>query len=370
MFSISSAPYFLLYVMISFVCIIITLLLWKSEISWKESAAQGVMGLVIALAATASGKYYMLSDVEILNGQVVSKHRDHDHYVETYETCSTDSKGNRSCTTHYEDHYTVDVYFKTTIGKIVLMSLDSTWRSVYDTPSPKEYTEASKGTPVSRESSYINYVKNASHSLIGGNVSEEIKATVNTPPYPRVHNHYKVNRVLTSNVTIHPSIKKEVTDIFNERLKTIGPRSKANAFVLFTNYPDSQYRYFLESAWSGGKKNDVIIVVGTDAGGTGKSKYPRIGWVEIMTFAGNRGNTLLAEQLGRTIKEYEYFTPEVANLSLDMISQKFDLPKMEDYEYLKDEIDPPTWLVIVLSFAQLILGLLLGAFFSQNDALH
>lgn len=369
MFSVASIPYFILYIGISLCCVTLTLWLWKGEISVKESLIQLALGIVVALLATAAGKYYMLSDIEILNGQVTSKHRDHDHWVESYQCmCTTNSKGVQSCSTCYRDHYTVDWYFNTTIGKIGVKSLDSEFRSVYNTPDPKLYSSARKGTPVSRESVYTNYVKNASYSLFQGAADSDV-TTCTIPNYPRVHSIYKVNRVIVAGAGITGAARKQLSSAFNTHLKQLGPHKKVNSFVLFTSCKDQTYKSYLDIAWQGGKKNDVVFIIGTD-GSTNDEGYPAISWADVMTFAGNRGNMMLAEKAKRTISEYEYFEIETLDDVMNDISRDFKLPNMEDYEYLQNEIDPPVWLVIVLSFVQLLLGMGAGLFFSQNDTFH
>src|SRR5690554_6260129 len=86
---------------------------WKFHhtITWPEVAAQTLAVIVVVTTVWFTGIYGKMSDTELWNGQVTEKKRDHGHYLRSYQcNCTTDSNGNTSCQTCYEDRYTVDWY--------------------------------------------------------------------------------------------------------------------------------------------------------------------------------------------------------------------------------------------------------------------
>ena len=325
--------------------------LLHATISWREMGLQILASSLIVTAVFFLGKYSQTHDIEVWNGQIESKHRDHGHYIESYEcncreVCSGSGQNrscHRECDTCYRDHYTVDWYVKTTIGTIRLEYEDRLSRSVYNLPDPAHYTRAYVGEPCSREQSFTNYVKAVPESLFNKlDVKSLAKFDPMIPKYPRVHSHYKVNRVIPVGVRI-PNIA-EWNLLLGEHLRNLGPRKEANVILVVANTPDQTYRHALERAWIGGKQNDVIVVIGA-------SQYPKIDWVDVITFGQNAGNGLLAVQIRDNlikIGTLENHIPVIDSIATSVDGQ-FKRKHMEDYEYLKDEIHPPMW-VLILAF--------------------
>lgn len=319
----------------------ITKWMFHYTITWKEMIAQTLIPVVLVFCVYQLGKYGQMSDVEIWNGEVVSKHRDHGTYLRSYSChCTTNSDGNRRCQICYERHYTVDWYLETTVGRIGLAYLDRTSRSVYSAPDPEQYVRAYEGEACSVERSYVNYIKAVPESIFNFAQADTFDSFAPLiPQYPRVHDYYKINRVLDIGVNI-PNID-QLNEHLSNHLRTIGHSKQANIIVIFVNTPNQMYRHALEKAWLGGKKNDIIVMIGT-------SNYPNIDWVDTITLGHNEGNSLLTVEMRDNIMALNTLEDgiRVIDVIADTVVQRFDRKPMEDYAYLKDEIEPPTWIII------------------------
>ena len=318
---------------------------WKFEhtIAWPEVAVQIVFVSLVVGGVWFAGKYGQTHDFEIWNGEVTAKNRDHGHYVESYECFCHDvcsgSGENRSCTrvcqTCYRDHYTVDWYLSTTIGNIQLAYMDRTSRRVYNEPDPPQYRNARVGEACSAERGYTNYIKAVPESLFNTHSEAELaQFTDLIPEYPRVHSYYHFDRVLTMGMGANIN-HREWDNYIDRYQKVLGNSHQVNIILLIVNTPDQMYRHALEQAWVGGKKNDVIVMIGS-------SNFPTIDWVDTITLGCNSGNELMTVELRDslmeigTLEDYKV----VVGAMVRTIEDKFDRKPMSDYEYLKDEIDP------------------------------
>lgn len=323
--------------------------IWHNSINWTEMTIQIVGVCVLVVATWQLGVYGQTSDTEIWNGQIVSKDRDHGHYVRSYDcNCRQSCSGSGSsrschqvCSTCYEDHYTVTWTANTTAGNLQFDHKDSTWKSVYNSPDPAPYTNCKKGQPASREHSYTNYVQAVPESLFNDD-SELNTYADKVPAYPRVYNFYKIDRVLQ--VGTGYKYAATLNDQLNDALKTLGPLKQANIIVILTDIADPSYRFAVERAWLGGEKNDIIVFLGLDK--------DTIIWADVMTWALNEGNELfhvtLRDELVAlgTVEDVNAVSSAVVN----NVKGLYDRPNMSDYEYLKDEISPPTWVIILAIF--------------------
>jgi len=343
---------FYLILVVPAVIALIARLVFKVSITWPETAAQIVIASLVLTAVWFAGSYAQTHDTEIWNGEVTSKHRDHDSYVRSYSChCTTDSDGNSSCQTCYETHYTVEWYLDSTIDKIRLKYSDSTWRSVYNDPDPANYTAAYVGEPCSQAYSYTNYIKAVPDSLFNMEAAEYTQFDSLIPSYPEVYGKYHVDHVITMGMGANVAIR-DWNNYLAGKLKTLGPASQANVIVVLVNTADQTYRHALETAWVGGKKNDVIVIAGV-------SNYPQIDWVDTITLGQNADNGLMTVKIRDelmvlgSIESGQAFIDVVAT----NVAQHFDRKPMADFEYLKDDIQPATW-VVVTAF---ILAFLLSA---------
>lgn len=360
---------FYLILLVPVVVALIARLAFKASITWPETAAQILIASLILTAVWFAGSYSQTHDTEIWNGEVTKKTRHHDDYVRSYEcrcytTCSG-SGDSRSCTEHcstcYEDHYTVEWYLDTTIDKVRLKYRDSTSRRVYDEPDPASYTAAYVGEPCSATFSYTNYIKAVPDSLFNTEAAEYAQFDSLIPSYPEVYGKYHVDHVITMGMGSNVEIR-DWNNYLAGKLKKLGPASQANVIVILVNTADQTYRHALETAWLGGKKNDVIVMAGV-------TNYPQIDWVDTITLGQNADNGLMTVKIRDeltalgSIESGQAFIDVVAT----NVAQHFDRKPMADFEYLKDDIQPATWVVTTAFIIAFLLSAVLTWVFHVYD---
>jgi hypothetical protein len=354
------------------VLLLITLPLpWVAKVIWphKIQLLEIVCTLLITTAVISAvyfaGTVGRTWDNEIWNGEITGKERDHGHYLRPYQcNCYTTCSGSganqscsETCSTCFEDRYTVTWSAKSSIGSFTIQHLDRGSSSVYNTPDPGRYTIVQIGDPCSKAVSFTNYVKAVPESLFHANPLLQEKFAGKVPAYPgNIYDLYKIYRVL--------SVEVNVSDIaawnheLSLTLRKLGPHRQANAIIVFVNTNDPNYQYALESAWLGGKKNDIIVLLGTP-------NYPNIDWVGVVSWTDKqlfkvqlRDDLLALKQVDRT---------KILETIDKHTSTTFVRKNMKDFEYLKDQIEPPLWVVLLA----LVLGVFasLGAsfYFYHND---
>lgn len=339
--------------------------MWPREIKYAEIALISFICAIIVGIIVAVGHYTPTSDVEIWSGEVTGKKRVNDSYVRSYECrCRNRTVGSgknqttvRECDTCYEDRYTVTWTAYTTLRNYTISSLDETSRSVWLRPDPARYTEIQTGDPVAMEHTYTNYVKAAPESLFHAKAALTQQYAGKLPEYPsRVYDFYKINRALSVGVNV-PDLAQWNQGISLIQRK-LGPARQANTIVVFVNELNSNYVHALEAAWLGGKKNDIIVVVGT-------TQYPKIDWVRIISWTDKQlfkvGLRNDLEALG-TVDRTQFLSIIEAHAMKTFVRKN-----MKDFEYLQDEIDPPMWVLALAAIFGMLSALGLSYYFYRND---
>lgn len=323
--------------------------------TWDQLVVATVLGMLISAALILGGVFGSIgvqtSDVELWNGEVTGKTRDHGSYLRPYEcncrpgppSCSRDSNGREVCTsttvcdTCYENRYTVNWECQSNVGSWNIKSLDETSSSVYLTPDPARYTSIQNGDPVAIKKRYTNYIKAVPSSLFRPaqeSLKEQFAGQI--PPYPiNVFDFYRVNRVVPVGVNI-PNLQ-EWNDNLSVALKRLGPQKQANAVIVITKSNDPNYFYALQDAWLNGKKNDIVLVIGAP-------DFPaKASWVNVMALT---QDNLFQVRLRDAILDLpELSADSVIGALLDTGMSNFNRKSMKDFKYLEDEIDPPSWVI-------------------------
>lgn len=332
--------------------------------SWKEFAIS--IGITLAAVAVVFfvGSYAGLQDVEIWNGKIVSKHRDHGHYLRSYScNCTQVCSGSGEtlsctevCQTCYEDRYTVSWYAKSTIGNIGFKSLDRSSRSVYSEPDPAAYKKCLEGEPASLEKSFTNYVKATPDSLFNTETAN-LSYADKIPSYPRVYSFYKIKRV----VSVGAKIKTDQLEaILDDALIDLGRKKQVNIIVILTEIDDPYFKNEVENAWLGGKKNDVVVFIGLDES--------KITWADVMTWALSSGNELFQATLKQELLNLNQFdSNEIAGSITKNITNLYDRPSMKEYEYLKDDIQPSMLILSICFLISIILTVLTTIIFHKKE---
>lgn len=339
--------------------------IWPHKITWVELAITIVSSVIITSTVYAIGAYAQTADTEIINGEVVGKTRTHDSYLRSYDcrcrqTCSGTGNSRscrQTCDTCYETRYTVTWKCQTNLGDYTIEHLDRTSRSVYLTPDPAFYTQIQKGDPVARQHSFTNYVKAAPDSLFHHFDAKSNKFKDLVPEYPlNVYNFYNVDRVLAAGVAV-PDLKAWNWELAM-LLRKLGPQKQANVVVVFVNTADQSYLHALEGKWIGGKKNDIIVIVGTTA-------YPKIDWVAVSSWTDSqlfkvklRDEIMALGQVDRA-KMLE----AIDRNTMELYKRK----SMKDFEYLKHKAEPPVWVLTLAVILGMLISIGCSFYFHRHD---
>ena len=339
---------------------VVVMKIWRSEnFTWVEAGAQILLSVILIVGVYQGGRYLEMTSVEFWNGQVTSKHRDHGTYEQAYDCfCTTDSKGNTSCQTCYETHYTVKWYLKSTVGRIGIKSLDRTSRSVYNTPNPKNYVDAYVGEPCSVTNSYLNYVQAATSSLFNrtGTPPEDFIKAGLLPAYPQLHSIYKLNHVQAIGVTV-PKLT-EWNDTLAKILRSLGATKQINIFVLIVNTTDQSYIHALQQHWRGANKNDAVVVIGSSDGET-------IAWADVFSWSKEPEFDIIVRN--EITKHGKLEKNAILGIIQEATVQHYVRQPMAEFEYLKDEIEPPTWVMVIALILAVPGSLLLAYVFDRVD---
>lgn len=332
---------------------------WKHKITWLEMSATFIISAGLTTIVYIAGIYGETADIEIINGEIQSKNRIHDTYMESYSCkCRTKRTGKTTtttCQTCYRKHYTVEWVFGTNIGKIQVDKLDRTNSGVYSSPDPIKYQQGNVGDPVAKTHLYINYVKAVPDSLFHHINANKHKRLI--PTYPEtIYDLYKINRVLSVGVPVPDLV--EWNQELSVLLKTLGPQKQANVVVVIANTSDQSYLYSLEGSWIGGNKNDIIIVIGS-------TSYPKIDWVGVSSWTDSQIFKVKLRDSIMALQNIE--RQQILSLIQQHTLESYIRKEMADFKYLEDQIEPPLWVIILA----VILGLVsvggLSYYFYHND---
>ena len=333
--------------------------IWKHELTVREMAINLAVGIVLASGVWSAGRYAQTYDVEILNGQVISKEKDqvscdHSYSCNCKEVCSGSGQ-NRSCSTTcdtcYEHSYDYDWVLNTSLREsIKIARVDR--QGLFE---PERYRRAQPGDPVAMEHSFTNYRKASATSLF--NSSTKVPTTLPIPRYPnKVYDYHYVNRALTAGVT-GIDFNAWNRDIANT-LRVLGPMKEANLVVVFAKTEDPMYADALEQAWAYGKKNDVIVVIGTMDG-------QAVSWVRVISWTDNQ---MFKVALRDRLMEMQTIDREPMMKAIsEEIKAGFKRKPNKDFEYLAKAIEPPGWVIFLAFFLSAAASIGLSVYFSRNS---
>lgn len=332
------------------------------EYTWGEVGITVGTSVCLILGIILLAGAGQVSDVEVWNGEIVSKDREHGQYSQPITTCSG-SGNTQVCTTTYIQHYTVDWTLTGNFGgglaKITLDRADTTSRSVYNRPDPPRYTNAQIGGPMSIERTYTNYVQAIPDSLFNNDLVSTYSDSI--PTYPRVHDYYKYDRVVGQSSGVGDNPKRALNRRLNEELKTLGGRKKVNPIVILTDIPDQSYFFEVQNAWIGGNINDVVTILSVAEDGT-------IQWADMFTYANSMGNEFLQANMRQRLIDLGSFSLDgVQEVIVSTIDEFYDRPREEDFQYLEDEIVLPWWVILATALVSLSFNLMVIYFMRRNS---
>lgn len=322
---------------------------FHATLSFLEMFSMLIVTSIIVAIVYWAGIYGETADAQILNGRVTSKAMERVSCRHDYDcNCRTECSGSgesRSCSTVcdtcYEHSYDQDWDVLTTIGTWTIDPIDR-----QGLKEPPRWTQVKMNEPVSKRVPYVNYVKAVPESLFNFNLAQIEKFKNDIPAYPlNVYDYYKLDRVIVLGGQKPLTIKEygEWKNDFSNMLGQIGPSKQVNGVLVFTSQSSSMYAKALQASWLNGKKNDVIIVMGVP-------EYPKVSWVSVFGWS---KNDLFNVKLRDALLEIgEVDRIKMLPVIRENIEKYFVRRPMAEYEYLKDQIEPPLWvsaLAIVLA---------------------
>lgn len=282
------------------------------------------------------GMFAETSDTEIWNGKVVSKTKDrvscshsYDCNCKNVESCSGSGKDricstSRVCDTCYEHTHDYDWTVHTTIGNYDIDRIDR-----QGVREPQRWTGVFMGEPVSKTKTFTNYIKGARNNVIN---RSGVKVTYPMPNYPTaIYDYYRIDRAVSADSAVPnlPAWSASISDL----LKDLGTSKEVNVVMVFTKQ-QQDFADQLNSAWLGGKKNDVIIVIGVT------SDLTKAEWVKVLSWTKREDFKV---ELRDSIMDANLTPSEVVPIITTVIKSKFDRRSMEEFDYLKYDIEPPYW---------------------------
>ena len=329
----------------------------KGTITLKEFLIQEAIMVAILVSGYFIAKAGQTSDVELLNGFITQKTHGTEGCCHSYpcncrESCSGSGK-NTTCTTICDTCYlhSYDVYWA---------ARSSTGHTVYynscndpSTSEPARWTKIYEREPTAVESDYTSWIKGNPESVLRISGIKDKYLNI-IPNYPSVYDHYRVNRFLVQKANI-----SEIDD-YNKRLDEInsrlGAKKQVNIIVIVAN-TDEKFLHAVREAWLGGKKNDLIVIIGSDG--------DKINWSGVLSWTKNEEIKISIRDQINGLETFDGF--KILNIIEREVEDKFVRRPMADFEYLASTIEPPGWAIILLFIIGLGACLGLTYYFHHNE---
>ncbi len=346
------------------VCLILILtivnkLVYHRQINLLEMSLNALIPIVLILIFWGISVYSRVWDIEILNGKVIKKEIQivpcsHSYQCNCITSCSG-SGNNRSCTkicqTCYRHSFDKDYVVKSTIGDFYIDRIDSQGLLI-----PKRFDIIKDEDPVSKSHIYKNYIKGSGNSIFSSiKVSKEEKK--NLPKYPsKIYDYYHIDRT----VDVTGFVPELLIKKFNLKIKEILRnqfKDKEHNIVIIIHPFDDLFALKIINFWSNGKKNDILIFIEID---------------ESLNILDVRINSWSKDNLFDVVLKDDIL--KVKKLSLDIfhiiennIKEYYFRRSFKEFEYLKWQILPSYFEIVLYITISLIGTLSLGYYFSKTD---
>ena len=333
---------------------------WQNrKLEPKHILATIAIGSLVAFAISSlflmGNTAFKTGDTEIINGEVVRKEQEKVSCSHSYScnckqvtSCSGSGK-NRSCSTStvcetcYEHSNDWDWNLITNIGTIEIDRIDRQGKHM-----PPRWGTAKPGDPVAMTHWYKNYVKAVPESLFNANDNSLIaKFSSQIPVYPLgIYDYHHIDRVLSIGVPV-PDLKQYNMRLSN-MLKELGPTKQANIVVVFVKNADPNYTNALKASWLGGKKNDIVVVIGS-------TEFPNIDWVGVIAWSKNE---LFKVELRDAIYDLKEINQDKVMSTIHAtVKRGYVRQSFKEYEYLEDDIHISEDAIFMLMIIQFLLGI-------------
>lgn len=344
--------WFILPVILS---ILVTKLYSRGRITQKELLYLVGIGALSALMATGvviGTMYSGAMEVNLIHGQVNSKVKEWTSCEHEYicgQSCSTDSKGNSSCTPIYCDEHTNDWDWvvNTSVGKIYIDRIDRR-----GSKEPPRWTEVKIGEPASNTVLTANYLKAMKDSVL---MPPKVPITT-TDKEPKIFDYYRVTLVDNHTNFDYTSFNP----IIRDWLRVNGAIKQVSPWVIITNDPSEAYADSVLYSVNGGAKNAVILIFGLD-------EEQKVRWFRGSTFAKGTGNSVLLAKL-KSVALGSVLDVSVLNTQLGLISTEFKRTSNSEFKDLfEGSITANPWIIVIALVLQMALNIYFSIFFHKED---
>lgn len=328
------------------ICPILIPLLFKiitnATVTWKEYGVATIISVVVVALVFILSVGAKTHDVQVLNGEVINKQRvtvscEHSYSCNCRTVTSGSGKNQTTstvCDTCYEHTHDYSWVLFTNIDEKTI-NIERVDRQGVN--EPPRFSAARVGEPVAITDSFTNYVKAAPESLFNEYREHAMKWAV--PAYPNeIYDYHRVDRVLSVGAKIPNADYRKWSNQLSDTLKALGPNKQANVVILVTDNPDPRYTFSVKSAWLGGKQNDVVLVVGVPDG-------KKIAWAGVFSWSKNGMLDIALRDSVMDIGDFDF--DKVLSATVHNVNQHFQRRSMDEYAYLKSEIKPATWVLIL-----------------------
>ncbi|MCX6823544.1 MAG: hypothetical protein NT085_00245 [candidate division SR1 bacterium] len=348
----------------------------------------GSIALVISALATIMLLFYSttnLADDDRINSHIAYVKWE-EHHESSYEECTSEDKDG-NCE-HYETRcsYVPDVYMACdSVGNVFSITREQFFAigKYFGTPMEKNFHDYANdhcddgywyyyrwgGTkktivPSAKKHHYVNYIK-ASHSVLKyyGQMKGYEKDLAKYPDvYEGPFGPFYLNRVIDQEKIVPQYWTTAVNNELCYHNSYLGPKQEVNIIVYFTKH-DRNFTYALHEAWCGGKKNDVVVLIGMD-------HFPNIAWVEVMSWTPNAAFKIKLRdkiQALKTITDQNTFVKAVVDQIRAPGEDGFERLHMTSMEYLIADIVLPWWAYILSALITALVYAPLMWWFFRND---
>jgi len=183
------------------------------------------------------------------------------------------------------------------------------------------------------------------------------------PKYPMaVYDYYRLDRVVTlGQFRLANTEHRKWNTRLAESLRVLGPKKRVNVIVVFTDTEDPNIAQAVRVAWKGGKKNDVIVVLGTP-------HYPEVAWAKVFSWSDSESfKVMLADEL---IDRKTVSPTETIALISHWISDGYKYKSMEEFSYLAWESAPSAVDCLIIAVIVFIAAFFMCRIFSMRARTH
>lgn len=335
------------------------LLLGRGRITIKEFAVQEAVIAVVIVTGYLIALSGRSSDVEHWNGRIAKKWTAsgsccHSYSCNCTTTCSGSGK-DRSCSTHCQtcyEHWHDQEFYATTTNQETVFS--ETCVRPHRAP-PERWQSIVEGEPTTVDHPFTNYVQ-ANPDTIMRRTGAADRWKGHLPAYPAVYDYYRSDQAIAVGIAV-PRLAR-----LNESLATLnadlGRKKQVNVILVVAAAGDPSYAEAIREAWLGGKKNDLIVVIGT-------SSFPAITWVSVVSWSEQEEMKLAIRD--RIVGLGSFDGDSVVSIVRDEAAAKFKRKRWADFDYLKATVEPTPGVQRALFIVGLLLSLGLAILFYRVD---